>query len=235
MDTIKEFRGPYRFLSNFYPAEVSFAGFLYPSVENAYQAAKSADRAFQESLIAMTPGQAKRAGRGAVLISNWESIKQPVMAELLLQKFMHADLWARLDATGDAVLKEVNTWGDRYWGMDLATGRGQNILGKMLMTIRKWIRTHEVGMQALWYLERPGGYSIIDAPASIAPGTVVQGRWDTVVKAVAPGTLDVLAPEDAGPWRRMFSLFSEESGYREGHGRTDLCLAFGVPRVPARE
>src|SRR5207247_1025063 len=34
---IDSFSGPYRFLSNFWPAEVEFEGIAYPSVEHAYQ------------------------------------------------------------------------------------------------------------------------------------------------------------------------------------------------------
>lgn len=39
-DEIKGFFGEYRFLSNFWPAKVFLDGEEYPSVENAYQAAK---------------------------------------------------------------------------------------------------------------------------------------------------------------------------------------------------
>ena len=41
---INEFQGDYRFLSNFHPAEVEMDGIKYPSVEHAYQAAKSLDK-----------------------------------------------------------------------------------------------------------------------------------------------------------------------------------------------
>jgi len=41
MFTINTFRGKYRFLSNFYYAEVNYEGIRYPTVEHAYQAAKT--------------------------------------------------------------------------------------------------------------------------------------------------------------------------------------------------
>jgi len=43
MDTIDRFRRGYRFLSNFHPCEVEMDGETYPSVEHAYQTAKSLD------------------------------------------------------------------------------------------------------------------------------------------------------------------------------------------------
>src|SRR4051794_21773182 len=43
-EKIDSFEGQYRFLSNFFPAEVEFEGMTYPSVEHAYQSAKTTDR-----------------------------------------------------------------------------------------------------------------------------------------------------------------------------------------------
>lgn len=40
---IDRFSGEYRFLSNFYLAEVELDGEVYPTVEHAFQAAKSPD------------------------------------------------------------------------------------------------------------------------------------------------------------------------------------------------
>ena len=39
-----------------------------------------------------------------------------------------------LKATGDAVLVEGNWWRDDFWGV--YEGKGQNILGKILMIVR---------------------------------------------------------------------------------------------------
>lgn len=44
-----------------------------------------------------------------------------------------AGLHAHL-ATGDAILIEGNTWGDRFWGV--CEGFGQNHLGHVLMRVR---------------------------------------------------------------------------------------------------
>jgi len=57
---ISEFKGDYRFLSNFYAASVYLDGILYPSVEHAFQAAKTEKRQWREKiLLASSPGIAK--------------------------------------------------------------------------------------------------------------------------------------------------------------------------------
>jgi predicted NAD-dependent protein-ADP-ribosyltransferase YbiA (DUF1768 family) len=60
---IKEFRGDYRFLSNFYPVSITFEGQTFPSVECAYQAAKTTDMSLRAPFMSMTSTKAKRHGR----------------------------------------------------------------------------------------------------------------------------------------------------------------------------
>lgn len=135
-DPIHEFSGRYRFLSNFYPAPVEFDGLQYPAVEHAFQAAKTLDRKrrIEISLLA-TPGEAKRVGRSLALRSDWEIIKVEVMATLLREKFSREPFRAKLLATGESELAEGNHWGDQFWGV--CNGMGLNILGVLLMQIRK--------------------------------------------------------------------------------------------------
>ena len=40
MNDIREFRGEFSWLSNFYPVQIEYEGLTYPSVEHAYQAGK---------------------------------------------------------------------------------------------------------------------------------------------------------------------------------------------------
>lgn len=66
---------------------------------------------------------------------DWEEAKVGIMEELVRLKFTaHADLRARLLATGDAELIEGNNWNDRFWGV--CRGQGQNQLGLILMKVR---------------------------------------------------------------------------------------------------
>lgn len=140
---IGEFQGEYRFLSNFWPAPCEFEGVRYPSSEHAYQAAKSLDAADRRRIAALpTPSEAKRAGRALTLRPDWETVKFDVMRECVRSKFaLNPDLAEKLLATGDALLEEGNTWGDRTWGV--VDGVGENRLGRILMDIRSELRANQ--------------------------------------------------------------------------------------------
>ena len=68
---IDSFSGEYRFLSNFYQAEVEFEGMMYPSTEHAYQAAKTLDLKSRAMFQGGTAGQAKRLGQVIILRDDW--------------------------------------------------------------------------------------------------------------------------------------------------------------------
>lgn len=134
--TIEDFAGEYRFLSNFYPAQIRFEKITFPTVEHAFQAAKSQERS-ERLKIANTksPARAKSLGRQVTLRKDWESVKVDIMRQLVEKKFtVHQDLRNRLLATGDADLIEGNTWNDCFWGV--CNGRGRNHLGRILMDVR---------------------------------------------------------------------------------------------------
>lgn len=134
-EPITSFRGPYFFLSNFFPCAVRFDGDTYPSVEHAYQAAKTLDPKVRAFLAqAPSPGEAKRRGYRLVLRPEWLSLRVPFMRQMLQAKFSDEVLRERLLATGDRPLVEENTWGDLFWG--ICRGRGENQLGKLLMEVR---------------------------------------------------------------------------------------------------
>lgn len=132
---IDSFSGPYRFLSNFYPAEVTFDGYKYPTVEHAYQAAKT-DAAHRALIsLAKSPARAKQLGKKVPLRKDWEQVKIQVMLDLLYQKFRnHPDLQEMLLKTGTQELIEGNWWNDRFWGV--CNGKGENWLGRLLMQVR---------------------------------------------------------------------------------------------------
>src|SRR5438046_10530573 len=73
---IDPFEGEYRFLSNFYPAQVEFEGLTYPTVEHAYQSAKTLDMNERRKIAAApTPAEAKRMGRALNYRGDWEQVK----------------------------------------------------------------------------------------------------------------------------------------------------------------
>lgn len=138
---IKEFQGKYRFLSNFWPVEVILDGKEYPSVEHAYQAAKTLDPKERERIRKLpSPGMAKRAGRRVTMWSAWNDFKLSVMKDLVRQKFKDSVLRRQLLDTGQEYLQEGNRWGDKFWGVDLRSGEGQNHMGRILMKVREEVK-----------------------------------------------------------------------------------------------
>lgn len=133
---INVFDDQYAFLSNFYPATVTYEGMTYLSSEAAYQAAKCTDPADRKVFQTLTPGKAKRLGQQVQLRKDWDQIKISVMTEILENKFQNPTLKAKLIETGNATLIEGNIWHDTFWGVDLNTGKGQNHLGILLMDLR---------------------------------------------------------------------------------------------------
>lgn len=138
---INQFKGPHAFLSNFHPAPMRIDGIDFPTVEHAFQAAKTADRETKKKIAEKdTPGKAKRAGGRRGIIKDfdpdWEAKKVQIMEDLCRRKFENPELRAQLDATKGHELQEGNTWNDTFWGVSLKTGKGRNELGKILMKIR---------------------------------------------------------------------------------------------------
>ena len=136
---IASFKGEYAFLSNFYPSPLVADGITYPTVEHAFQAAKTNDPQTKSIIAAKdTPGKAKRAGGRRGIIKdfdpNWETRKISVMSSLVRQKFQDPELRELLNNTGERELIEGNSWNDTFWGV--CRGKGKNNLGKILMQIR---------------------------------------------------------------------------------------------------
>lgn len=136
---ISEFKEQFAFLSNFYHCEFVWNGFTWHSSECAYQAAKSINYNDWCAIAKMSAGQSKRAGKKVKLRADWEQIKFHLMHEIVREKFLQNDhLKMLLIATGERLLEEGNSWGDRVWGISPAnSGNGKNELGKILMAIRK--------------------------------------------------------------------------------------------------
>jgi ribA/ribD-fused uncharacterized protein len=135
---IESFTGDYRWLSNFWPVCVVLDGIVYPSVENAYQAAKTSPE-YRGQFVYCTAGQSKRLGRKVPCRADWDNVKVSIMRELLQQKFKPGLLLAaRLVETGSATLIEGNTWGDTFWGV--CNGVGHNTLGNLLMQKREKLK-----------------------------------------------------------------------------------------------
>lgn len=139
---IKRFRNEYTFLSNFYPCDIEFEGHSYPSAEHAYVAAKTKDEGLREEIRKIkNAGAVKKFGREWIdLPSNWDDIRIDIMEDIVRKKFKNPKLAEKLLSTGNADLFEGNWWGDKFWGVDIDTGIGENKLGKILMKIRRELK-----------------------------------------------------------------------------------------------
>ena len=140
-------RGPYGFLSNFYPSRFvlghpSLTGpRAWRTVEHYFQAMKATDDGEAESIrVASSPREAKRLGRAAVLRPDWHEVRLDIMETAVRAKFeQNPDLAAKLLATFPARLHEDTGEPPRdpFWGLP-----GDN-LGKVLMKIREALRERE--------------------------------------------------------------------------------------------
>ena len=132
--SISAFRGAYDFLSNFYPAPITYNGLVFQNNEAAFQVAKCPERSAEFCFL--NPSEAKRLGRRVKLRNDWDQIKDMVMYEICKAKFrQNPDLAERLISTSNFELIEGNNWGDHIWGV--CDGYGENRLGKILMRIRE--------------------------------------------------------------------------------------------------
>lgn len=131
---INEFNGQYRWLSNFWLCPVVYDGLVYPSTENAYQAAKLVGLN-RMNFTVCSPGKAKRLGRELGNHTDWDIEKLEVMNAVLLQKFCPESFLAeKLIVTSPMEIVEGNAWNDTFWGV--CKGEGENNLGKLIMAIR---------------------------------------------------------------------------------------------------
>ncbi|KAK3927478.1 Retrovirus-related Pol polyprotein from transposon 412 [Frankliniella fusca] len=139
---ITSFRGEFDFLSNFYPVKIFYDACGWPSVEHAFQAAKTHDEAEKEWIrCAESPSEANRRGKQVTLRPDWEEIKVTVMLNCLMNKFTPetTELRKLLD-TGDREIIENNYFHDNFWGnctcIKCVNTTGENVLGQLLMIIR---------------------------------------------------------------------------------------------------
>jgi len=137
---------PYGVLSNLYKRSLVFESQSYPTAEHAYQAGKARKESVREWLMnAPTPALLAMAAHGLYtwdITPNWSKTKFDRMRGVLRSKFtQHKDLYDLLLSTGESRLVEAATVDNavnRLWGE--VNGRGQNMLGVLLMELRTELR-----------------------------------------------------------------------------------------------
>jgi ribA/ribD-fused uncharacterized protein len=148
-DAIVDFRGDFRFLSNFGEASIVWLGLELPTSEHGYVCSKT-DVPEERLLVQAVkdPGAAKRLGSpgGPLTIRpGWDDARIWVMRALLEVKFaVGSDLARRLLSTGARGLVEGNWWHDVFWGVCSGECKrqrghlpyGDNWLGRLLMDRR---------------------------------------------------------------------------------------------------
>lgn len=141
MSNVMTFSKKYAFLSASHSADFEWDGRIYHCIEAAFQSAKSLDPYDRRRISELKGVAAKREGKELKLRRDWDLIKDDVMEEIVLEKFIqHPKLRKKLIDTGDLELVNGNRLQETYWGVDEATGAGENKLGKILMKVRELLR-----------------------------------------------------------------------------------------------
>ena len=155
---IKEFRGPYRFCSNFFTTKQRLVyGEMYDKIiidynsnEHFFQANKAKGWVQHRAIAnAPTPAIARSMGSrkgytmpdGTLfkvdLKDNWDELRDPIMTIGVDAKFdQNVTIAKLLVSTYPEELQEGNWWGDDYWEVSFKTKKGLNKLGKITMNKR---------------------------------------------------------------------------------------------------
>ncbi|RYG89163.1 MAG: NADAR family protein [Alphaproteobacteria bacterium] len=141
---------PYGAFSNLYRRSITFEGHVYSTSEHAYQAGKARKPEVRAWLMqAPSPALLAMAAHGLYywdISPGWSQAKFARMRAVLRAKFsQHPDLRELLLLTGEARLVEsatVDSPVNRLWGE--VNGVGQNMLGEMLMELRKELQLEPI-------------------------------------------------------------------------------------------
>lgn len=136
-DVIYSFKDEYDFLSNRFGCSFIWQGIRYNNVETAFQSSKYEDEAERKLCSRQSAEKAAMKGGQIIPSPEWEERKLETMMSIQVAKFsQNPSLMKRLIATGECKLINGNHKKETYWGVDLYSWKGENNLGKILMTIR---------------------------------------------------------------------------------------------------
>ncbi|MBQ7785401.1 MAG: DUF1768 domain-containing protein [Clostridia bacterium] len=134
---ILQFKGEYAFLSNDFPAQVEYDGVVYPCAASAFLASMCSDPMQKRRIACLSPEKAKQKYGGYKGTAQWEIQKTAIMAHIVRAKFQqNPELAVKLLQTGNQKL--INGGGRHTcWSVNLVTWEGENLLGVILMKLRK--------------------------------------------------------------------------------------------------
>ncbi len=118
-------------LRNDYASDMVVGGIIYPTLEQAYQAAKTKDNSVKHLIAEGTVREARKIGRSLPQDDSFD--REAVMNILQRLKFKNQALAETLVATGNAPI--VMEGYDDFWGNG-NDGNGQNMMGEILQDIR---------------------------------------------------------------------------------------------------
>jgi ribA/ribD-fused uncharacterized protein len=128
----------YGCFSNFSKHGFELEGKYWSTSEHYFQAQKFVGSIYEEEIRTVeSPMDAANMGRdrNKPLRPDWELVKDEVMRQAVLQKFLtHLDIREILLSTSPEEIIEETT-SDYYWGCG-TKGTGKNVLGKILMEVR---------------------------------------------------------------------------------------------------
>lgn len=137
-DTIDRFKGDYDFLDNRFACRFIWQGLRYNSAEAAFQSSKCVEERDRKAFCDCSSEKAALKGRDIVPPAGWENERLSIMESVLTAKFeQNLELMKRLAQTGNKLLVNGNNKKETFWGVDLYSYKGENQLGKILMTIRE--------------------------------------------------------------------------------------------------
>ena len=131
---------PNGFLGNFKRSRMFIYDRWWNNVESPYQSKKCIwPEGVSYIWEATTPKEARDRGQEVEMRSDWDDIKNNVMHECVLAKFIqNQDFLNQLLDTGKATLIEDSPV-DSYWGCG-KDGKGKNQLGLTLMKVREELK-----------------------------------------------------------------------------------------------
>lgn len=128
------------FMDNWYPCTISFDGMSFPSLENAFQATRFAERDMRAKFMYMPASEA--AYRGPLFrttVPGWRDMRYEILYGLLCLKFSDPVLQKKLIGTGNQEIKLSNLRHENDIGTCVCSrcrGRGNNAAGLLLEKIR---------------------------------------------------------------------------------------------------
>lgn len=131
----------YFFLNNKYSCNVFVLERRFGNAEAAYQAHKTKEPQIINIFTTLDAVSAQSIGRGVDTYDGWKDNKVKAMLLVVFEKFrQNPDILEKLLETQNQKLVAISISKENFWGV--IDDVGQNILGKILMYVREYFKTH---------------------------------------------------------------------------------------------